>query len=342
MGLLDDRQSGLLAMQHNIDPRYKAAARAPAAQVLRGLLAPQQLAEMALAFAPGSGDAMAVRDGQQNFADMRKSIEGGDYGKAASDAIYGTTAYASALPVLGAAIPHFGGMVKAVRGAGKAADLPMDEASRMARADEHFPVEAFHGTNKDFPEFGARGSVTKAKSAKKAYWFVEDPKSAGGYADNAADSDVQKLIDASQAAERRGEWDNANSLMVQAEKLEQSTPHRGQSVIPARLGGNLKEVDMDGVQYDPDDVNLSEILDGAKSEGFDGVKLMNFSDEAGYGQYNPTTHYAVFDPKNIRSRFAKFDPKNRNSRDLLAGVAGAGLLAAPVARGMLADDQQPY
>jgi hypothetical protein len=112
---------------HNVDPRYKAAARAPAAQVLRGLLAPQQLAEMALAFAPGSGDAMAVRDGQQNFADMRKSIEGGDYGKAASDAIYGTTAYASALPVLGAAIPHFGGMVKAARGASRglrANDLP--------------------------------------------------------------------------------------------------------------------------------------------------------------------------------------------------------------------------
>lgn len=121
MGLLDDRQRGLLAMQHNIDPRYKAASRAPAAQVLRGLLAPQQMAEMALAFAPGSGDAMAVRDGQQNFADMRKSIEGGDYGKAASDAIYGTTAYVSALPVLGAAIPHFGGMF-AGKGA-KTADL---------------------------------------------------------------------------------------------------------------------------------------------------------------------------------------------------------------------------
>ena len=38
------------------------------------------------------------------------------------------------------------------------------------------------------------------------------------------------------------------------------------------------------------------------------------------------THYAVFDPRNIRSPFAKFDPSRRDSADLLAGLAG--LLAA--------------
>ena len=36
----------------------------------------------------------------------------------------------------------------------KNADLPMDEASRMARADEMFPIEAFHGTHaQDIREF---------------------------------------------------------------------------------------------------------------------------------------------------------------------------------------------
>jgi hypothetical protein len=217
------------------------------------------------------------------------------------------------------------------------ASLPMDEASRMARADDLFPIDAYHGTNKDFREFGARGSATKAKSAKGAHWFTEDPRTAAGYADNAADADVQKLIDASYAAERKGEWDKAHSLMAQAEQLEQSTPSRGQNVIPSRLAGRLKEVDMDGVQYDPDDVNLTDILNTARSEGFDGVKLTNFSDEAGYGNYNPTTHYAIFDPKNIRSRFAAFDPARKDSTDILAsylGVPGIGMLDA-----MPQDDQ---
>jgi hypothetical protein len=56
----------------------------------------------------------------------------------------------------------------------------------------------------------------------------------------------------------------------------------------------------------------------AKAEGYDGLKVTNLSDEAGYGNYRPATHYGIFDPKNIRSRFAKFDPAKADSSDLLA------------------------
>ena len=128
---------------------------------------------------------------------------------------------------------------------------------------------------------------------------------------------MQKLIDAGRAAERRGDWDAAHDLTVQAEELDQVIG-KGENVMPVRLGGNMKTVDMDGAKYDPDDINLSEILDEAKAEGFDGVTFNNFSDEAGYGVYNPVTHHAVFDPKNIRSKFAKFDPAKRNSTNILA------------------------
>lgn len=180
MGLLDDRQRGLLAMQHNIDPRYKAASRAAAAQVLRGLLAPQQMAEMALAFAPGSGDAMAVRDGQRNFADMRKSIEGGDYGKAASDAIYGTTAYVSALPVLGAAIPHFGGML-AGKGA-KTADLvALRKAEDLEKAGGDASGRVFYrGTTP-----GDTRQIAEPFSEAKGMTFVaQKPESARMYGEH--------------------------------------------------------------------------------------------------------------------------------------------------------------
>ena len=211
----------------------------------------------------------------------------------------------------------------------KGVDLPMDEMSRMARADEMFPIEAYHGTNKDFTEFGKKGSATNAASAKKAFWFSDDPKTAGTYSELAGINDVSKLMNESRWAEASKQWDKANSIMREAEKLD-ALDGKGENIIPARLGGNLKEVDMDGAKYDPDDVNISEILDDAANDGFDGVKLKNFSDEADYGTYNPSTHYAIFKPENIRSRHAKFDPKNKDKAMLLGAnrSKGAGVLAA--------------
>jgi hypothetical protein len=183
-----------------------------------------------------------------------------------------------------------------------------------------FDVDAYHGTDAVVTEFipSAKGRSTKAKSAKKAYWFSDDPETASGYADAAMDSKVQNLIDQSRAAERKGDFDSAQKLMADAESLEQGTSLRGQNIIPAKLRGKLKTVDMEGAIYAPADISLSKILADAESEGFEGVAFKNFSDEAGYGRYNPTTHYAVFDPKNIRSRFAKFDPAKADSADLLA------------------------
>lgn len=219
--------------------------------------------------------------------------------------------------VLGSAVPP------------RLSDLPMDETSRMARADKMFPIEAYHGTNKDFTEFGKRGSATGAESAKKAYWFSDDPTTAASYSEVAGISDVQKLMNESRRAEASKQWDKANDLMRQAEKMDE-LDGKGENIIPARLGGNMKKVDMDGAKYDPDDHNLSDILEEAAGSGFDGVEFKNFSDEGGYGVYNPSTHYAVFDNKNIRSKHAKFDPARKDSASLLAAnrSKGAGVLAA--------------
>jgi hypothetical protein len=241
-------------------------------------------------------------------------------------------------------VPPMAGMVRGVKGAAALTDLPMDEASRMARADEMFPIDAYHGTNKDIKSFdpSARGGVTRAKSAQGAHWFTDDAKTtASGYADLAGKNEVQKLIDASMAAERRGDWDTAHNLIAEAEKLDQVIG-RGENVMPVRLRGKLKEVDMDGAQYDPDDINLSKILKDAKAEGFNGVQFNNFSDEAGYGVYNPSTHYAIFDPKNIRSRFAKFDPAMKDSADLLAGIAGASVITPAMIDALLAENEGQY
>ncbi len=205
--------------------------------------------------------------------------------------------------------------------------LPMDEASRMARArDIGFDVEdtLYHGTAEDFPEFSKlhSGKVTNAKSAKGVTWLTGSPETAGGYAELAAQKPVADLIRKSEHAERMGKWDESHNLMVEAEKLE-AKGTQNESLMPLHIRGKMKEIDMDGAKYDPDDIYLAEILDDAKDEGFDGVRFNNFSDEAGYGNYNPTTHVAVFDPSKIRSIHAKFDPAKKKSGNLLAGVTGA-------------------
>jgi hypothetical protein len=212
--------------------------------------------------------------------------------------------------------------------------LDMSQAGRMARAKEMgFDTDTvlYHGTATDVASFDPRkaGGVTKARSAKLGTWLTGSPKTAEGYADFASGKPVQDLIDASYAAERAGQWDKASRLMAEAEALE-TAGTAGQTIMPLHVRGKLKTIDMDGVQYDPDDVNLTEIAKVAKQEGFDGVRLTNFSDEAGYGEYNPTTHVLVFDPSNIRSVNAAFDPEKSTSSTLLAAapfavVGGAGL-----------------
>jgi hypothetical protein len=224
-----------------------------------------------------------------------------------------------------------GGMLAAPAGAvgmfggrlGQAAErLPMDEASRIARAREMgFDTPAFHGTAETIASFNPdrRGDLTKAESARIAHWFVDDPKTASGYAELAAGFPVQRLIEQSQAAERAGKWDLAHDLMAQAENLEQGGGAGGQNVLPSILRGKFKEFDADGAMMaDLSESQLADWTKQARREGFDGVKIANLSDEAGWGQHNPATHYGVFDPKNIRSRFAAFDPAKKDSADLLA------------------------
>tara|TARA_R110002020_G_scaffold396278_1_gene606279 strand:- start:119 stop:2392 length:2274 start_codon:yes stop_codon:yes gene_type:complete len=212
-------------------------------------------------------------------------------------------------------------------------ELPMDEASRMQRAGEMgFDTSAYHGTAGNIEEFSKnkQGSVTKALSAKGATWFVDDPSVASGYARFAAeDAPVQKLIDASQAAERRGDWDAAQDLIAEAERLEPTLVDSGNAnVMPVELkAGNFKQIDAKGATMgDLTESQLNEWVKEAKQEGYDGLKIENFSDNADWGNYNPATHYAVFDLKNIRSKFAKFDPSKKDSAKILASVAGASVL----------------
>jgi hypothetical protein len=219
--------------------------------------------------------------------------------------------------------------------------LDMSQAGRMGRRKswqdaagtdpEIADTVLYHGTASDVLSFdpAKAGSATRARSAKMGTWLTGDPRTAEGYAEVASETPVRDLLEAAERAERNREWDVAEKLTRQAEELE-AAGGRGQTIMPLYVRGKLKTIDMDGVQYDPDDVKLSKIAQAAKQEGFDGIRLTNFSDEAGYGNYNPTTHVLIFDPSNIRSVNAAFDPEKSGSSTLLAAapfaaVSGAGL-----------------
>ena len=276
-----------------------------------------------LEFAPGLGDASAGDD-------FGRSLAQGDKLGMGISAL-------SMLPVVGKAA---GKGLKA--GLKELDNLPMDEASRMARAKEMgFNPERtyYHGTSGDIASFdpAKKGDVTESRSAKKAFWFTDDPEvTARSYAEySSRDMPVKRKLRDADLAEKRGDWDEYDRALAEAEKLEQDIiddPLRGQTIMPITLPDTEEMIvrDMKGRSFDDFGVSdeIDEILDDAKSMGMKGVVFDNLNDAVGFAN-KPARHVAIFSPENIRSKFAKFDPSKRESAKITAGVAGgsfAGLL----------------
>jgi ribosomal protein S18 acetylase RimI-like enzyme len=171
--------------------------------------------------------------------------------------------------------------------------LPMDEASRLARADAGgFGGDLYHGTDADFQAFDA-----SRFGEKDSGWYGRgvttdtDPEIASGYA-NYYERDS------------------------------------GQSVMPVYARGkNMNWPD----QTDPffDDAASIEGTRDIRALGYDGTRMTN--DRNPYGDVpNVGTEQVTFDPSNIRSRFARFDPEFSHLSNLSAANASptAGLLAS--------------
>jgi hypothetical protein len=226
-------------------------------------------------------------------------------------------------------------------GAGKTGmDMPMDEASRMARAqgmgfDTGTPL--YHGTDADFAGFdtGRQGYRTEAASARAGTWATDSPRTAESYADFAAtDAPVRDLIRASEAAEGRGAWDEAARLMEQAEALEEKlhrAPQNGQRILPvvmsepsAHRGVYPSRMEADEQSFGEMDGRIKSAIDDARAEKTGGVDIFGLNDNADFSTFDPARHSVRFDPSNIRSRFARFDPRLKHLANLSA--AGAGVI----------------
>jgi hypothetical protein len=254
-----------------------------------------------------------------------------------------------------------------VRGAtdGPQMSLPMDEASRMARAGEMgFDADTplYHGTSSDIAAFdpALRGDATAARTAKMATWMTDDPTTARGYAEHSAlSAPVSRKIKEAGVAEDAGDWDLYDAKLIEAEKLEKQFSEQrlqGQNIMPVyapkvgkdRTIWNRGDVDAEGLFVKNmkgksfDDTGVSDdiqtILQGARRDGYAGVKFLNLDDAIGMGA-RPATHVAVFNPSDIRSKHAKFDPAKRNSADLLASNPGDPLSAAAALQKQYEDEQ---
>ena len=182
------------------------------------------------------------------------------------------------------------------------ADIPMDEASRMARArDMGIDIDSYHGTLRDY------------SAAKPETYTTPDPNYANIYAGG-----------------QFSEGGNVIPLLQRnADILNTKTP-TGNSVFDKEFFmkyGNGTPLTDRGFPDWTDGPDFGEMFTDAGLP-YNGVFLDEGKIPLGDGTLLDrgisTLH---FDPTNIRSRFARFDPRLSHLKNLSASV-GAGLLGA--------------
>lgn len=193
-------------------------------------------------------------------------------------------------------------------------DMPMDAASRAARAQEMgFDTQTplYHGTGADFRSFepssrtGNIGSYFAKDPGIMPDYFARDMMH-GGYRDGG--NIVQAVVRSPAPLDitKRGAFvgdENTNQFM------------RDMGLTPSDLTGT-------GLRGDDNMFELVENPEVAEKlrEKWTSIDFMDSFDGG------PEWNRAVTDPRNIRSRFARFDPRLAHLKNLSAGIAGGVML----------------
>ena len=194
------------------------------------------------------------------------------------------------------------------------------------------PLVVYHGTNQDVSRFvKKRGgqATTKNAAADKAFFFTSDVEEANQYAENAASRVVSNIAEfekkrtklqqevnrLEQQARRTGDWDAYEKAMSEWEDLEISATQEddltGRNIMPVYLSlQNPLVADFASVDGEMRVGYLDRLAVKARKEGHDGLILRNISDSPKGGI--TSTHYAVFDPTQIKSinNRGTFDPND--------------------------------
>lgn len=234
--------------------------------------------------------------------------------------------------------------------------LPMDEASRMGRAQEQgFTTPLYHGTraSDDFLEFQGPVSQTQA-SPHSGRLIVGDygihvssrPETAARFtgetdyphfiSQGGRIMPLQVRMDRTLELPDMGLWHSPHhwvSRLIDPANVFQTGRSRFVSPRVAEVSGdpemvqNLYDIAQESVSRRPRtprgiDESLrfqQDITDHLTKSGYDSIRYKNTIEGVG----EPS--YALLDPRKIRSRFASFDPAKFGSRDIMAGLAGAGV-----------------
>jgi hypothetical protein len=178
--------------------------------------------------------------------------------------------------------------------------LPMDEASRLARADAGgFDTAAFHGTGEDIRN--ARNESTM--------WFGDQP-TANSYAEDRGyngGGNVNPVM-------LRGPIASNRTLLETAEIHAQHDPYTGSYQY------------LDENQWPTQEVQ--NIRTDLMDQGFSGAHIPD--DYSMDNDFRTIDSIGMIDPSAIRSRFARFDPEFSHLSNLSAANASptAGLLAS--------------
>jgi len=205
--------------------------------------------------------------------------------------------------------------------------LPMDVASRNARADELFPKPGFHGSNFDIDGF--RGHVYSSDNPTLASTYIR-PRGGDGqvYPLRLGSTNGDEVI------EGQGRyWDDFKDDFVRAEApsiFDHVDFHsRGRPFTAAtdNIAQAASAAGRSGVQFK----DIHDIGPGFNGRLFSNKGYAPEQADAMNQQYvrelaGPSNIDVRLDPSLVRSRFARFDPAFKHLRNLSAGFGGLGLL----------------
>jgi len=198
--------------------------------------------------------------------------------------------------------------------------LPMDTASRLARAQEQGYRPVYHGT--DQPDIRA---FQNPHGGEPGHFVSPDPQIAGQY----------PFATSRRAFPEEGR--NVMPLMLRGRMFDVNAPVSDAAVagwrtaileqVPARMRDNIGR-DFDALMANAPVERRGPVLDRYLRIHAP-VRYEPFLRERGYTGVDRGAEIQVFDPQNLRSVHAAFDPAQRGSADLLASrwwlaPAGAG------------------
>jgi hypothetical protein len=210
--------------------------------------------------------------------------------------------------------------------------LPMDEASRMARAREMGRRDEFHGTTTGSDMVAP--DAFRGTGARQGIGFVtsDNPYVASSYADPNAGAvfpmlNVPLPANAPRIDVGGNVWSDI-SVDTPVTIGDRVVTARQLSAEPADVGGVLSTNQLSrGASFDYPGIEFSNIMDRSihapRPRTDDGMEILREFQRLASDPSNVTMRQ---DTRGMRSRFALFDPEFAHLRNLSAGVGGLGLL----------------